>query len=77
MVRRNLFYISLPKYKSRQQGCEQRKTPTQQYVQDMTEILHDAENCSFGDNGFNGKSVSPKSSKYSFRCHSNIFGDVI
>ena len=52
MVKWNLFYTLFSMYKivfHGQQGCEQRKTPTQQYVQDMTKILHDAENCNLTD----------------------------
>ena len=53
LVKRNLFYTLFTKLKSSSsKGCKQRKTPTQQYVQDMTKILHDAENCTFGANGF-------------------------
>ena len=55
IVKRNLFYTLFTKYKSRSsKGVNSEKhRPTEQYVQDMTKILHDAENCNFGAHGFN------------------------
>ena len=59
MVKRNLFYTLLTKYKSRSsKGVNSEKHLHNSMCR--TKILHDAENCTFEAHRFNVKSVSPQ-----------------